>query len=60
MRHESDPRRVAYSTAMCTRLYRYRAYRYLPITVIVGALVIGPAWIVAWALIQALYSLLPI
>jgi hypothetical protein len=45
---------------MWTRLYRYRAYRYLPITVIVGALVIGPAWIVAWALIQALYSLLPI
>jgi hypothetical protein len=45
---------------MWIRLYRYRAYRYLPITVIVGAVVIGPAWMVVSALIWALTSLLPI
>lgn len=44
---------------MWTRLYRYRAYRYLPITVIVVALAIGPGWAVASALIGALVRVLP-
>ena len=56
---ESHHGPVAYSSDMWTRLYRYRAYRYLPITVIVVALAIGPGWAVASALLGALIRVLP-
>ena len=42
---------------MWTRLYRYKAYRYLPITVIVAAVLFAPTLVVLKVLLNALLSL---